>query len=179
MCPLRGFLRRAPWHHRSTAACWSPRSSAATAPRAVRYAPAASAPPHPAPRAARSATALRPACALGAVVDGNPGRSCREIIRSFDHFRQGGGERLRPPGPKALWQGLQCVMNYVEALQAVGHLQDLERMGFTVPYSVQWLVYPVYPRFLPAPVRLSAQRACHPFQPKLAAHPLSVVHRWR
>ncbi|MDX1606261.1 MAG: IS4 family transposase [Candidatus Competibacterales bacterium] len=31
------------------------------------------------------------------------------------------------PGPKALWQGLQCVMNYVETLQAVGHFQNSAR----------------------------------------------------
>jgi hypothetical protein len=35
-----------------------------------------------------------------------------------------GRKRDGPPGPKALWQGLQCVMNYVEALQAVGHFDE-------------------------------------------------------
>lgn len=51
-----------------------------------------------------------------------------EMVRLVGRFgghlgRKGDG----PPGPKALWQGLQCVMRYVEALQAVGHFQNSER----------------------------------------------------
>lgn len=51
--------------------------------------------------------------------------SLGEMVRLVGRFGGHlGRKRDGPPGPKALWQGLQCIMNYVEALQAVGHLDD-------------------------------------------------------